>query len=108
MFRTSSRWYKYFLSECPLTKALDSKRSESATATFSVHSFTAALTAAHNYTNRFLSISNNRQIATPSTEACDEFFATELSQLNNTFPAREAALLACIHLLSYSQARGQL
>lgn len=50
----------------------------------------------------------SQQPQQPFTQACDEFFAGELSQLDNTFPAREAALVACVHLLRREQAHGQL
>jgi len=105
MFRASPRWHKYFLSDCPLTQALGRSATS---ATISIDFLAAALATAQNYTNSFLSTSSKREVAQPFTQACDEFFSDELFQLNDTFPAREAALLACAHLLRYPQAQGQL
>src|SRR6516164_1962284 len=39
----------------------------------------------------------------PHTEACDNLLAFELKQLENTFPAREVAVVSCLHVLRYEQ-----
>ncbi|KAK3943366.1 hypothetical protein QBC46DRAFT_420796 [Diplogelasinospora grovesii] len=44
----------------------------------------------------------------PRSEECDILFANELVSVKNEFPTHETAIIACLHLLSYDQARGQI
>lgn len=120
MFGTAPRWHKHFTtSDCPLVKAFETCALSSPSSSLAPASdpFATPLATAQNFTNSFLSLDRNtsstcrrgsQQPQQPFTHSCDEFFAGELSQLDNTFPAREAALVACVHLLRREQAHGQL
>jgi len=48
-----------------------------------------------------------RRIA-PQSEECDVLFANELLAVKGELGTHESAILSCLHLLSYSQARGQI
>ncbi|KAK0641305.1 hypothetical protein B0T16DRAFT_419624 [Cercophora newfieldiana] len=48
-----------------------------------------------------------RKIA-PQSEECDVVFANELLSVKGELGIHESAILSCLHLLSYTQARGQI
>ncbi|KAK0609261.1 hypothetical protein B0T14DRAFT_567212 [Immersiella caudata] len=48
-----------------------------------------------------------RKIA-PRSEECDVLFANELLSVKGELGTHESAILSCLHLLSYAQARGQV
>ncbi|KAK4454213.1 hypothetical protein QBC34DRAFT_155264 [Podospora aff. communis PSN243] len=45
---------------------------------------------------------------TPQSEECDVLFANELLTVKGQLGTHESAILSCLHLLSYTQARGQI
>src|SRR5689334_2629438 len=45
---------------------------------------------------------------TPQSEECDVLYANELLTDKGELGTHESAILSCLHLLSYTQARGQI